>query len=87
MGLLTEANFFVVIIALIIIFFLLGFLIGRMTNRTSREKPVAFSNTTDEKVKPSNAVGQDNQIDDNLPDLRQDKRPNDSRNRYYGNYW
>lgn len=87
MSLLTEANFFVVIIALIIIFFLLGILFGRLTNRTSMEKPATPLNPINDKSKPSDTLGQDNQINDNIPDLRQNRRPNGSGNRFYNNYW
>lgn len=88
MSLLSEANFIVIFIALIIIFFLLGFLFGRLTYRTSKEKTVTSSNNNiNVSSKQQDSFGQDNQINDTLLDLRQDHRPSGSGRRYYNNYW
>lgn len=46
-SLITQANFFVVMIALMIIFFLLGFLFGSLRNRQAKEKNAKTKSATD----------------------------------------
>lgn len=87
MSLLTEANFFVIIIALIIIFFLLGILFGRTINRTPKEKLTTPTKEIKENTKQIDTQVKDNPRNEDFPDLRQNRRSSSSGNRFYNNYW
>lgn len=89
-SLITQANFFVVIIALIIVFFLLGFILGTLTNRPKKDshrKKKAFadgealqSDQTDSKG-PTTPENPDDQ------DFEQNRLPVNYKTRYHNNYW
>lgn len=90
-GLITEANFFVVFIALIVIFFLLGFLLGNIFGRPKKAlQDKSTSQTKENKDKPQQAdiLGQDNQV--NLTpkqETRQNQPPGDPNGYRYYRWW
>jgi preprotein translocase subunit SecG len=89
--LITEANFFVVFIALIVIFFLLGLILGNMFNRPGKGSKIKSDNITsvpDAKGKPQKAatIGQDNQENVENQDADQNQQQRNSRSRYY-DWW
>jgi flagellar biosynthesis/type III secretory pathway M-ring protein FliF/YscJ len=87
--LINEANFFVVFIALIIAFFLLGIIVGNMMNRPKKDPKErtkdAGKEPTAEKQQ-TDTFAQDNQDVKDNPDTGQDQRSKDPRTRYY-NWW
>lgn len=90
MSLINEANFFVVFIALIVIFFLVGFLMGNLFDRPKNTPNKREKNPKKEGKETSpqtDTLGQDNQNDLGNPDLGQNQRPQDYRNRYHDRYW
>lgn len=61
--LITEANFFVVFIALLVAFFLLGLIIGNIISRqkkTSKDKNTGLTKENKDKPMQSDTLGQDN---------------------------
>lgn len=89
-NLINEANFFVVFIALIIVFFLVGLILGRLINRPKKDakdkvkKPLEEDN---EASGQTDTLGQDNPDNMEQPYSGQNQRPRDYRSRYHDNYW
>ena len=82
MSLINEANFFVVIIALIIIFFLLGLIIGNIIDRPkniSKDKRKTSKEAEREIPPLADTLGQDNLGNMNRQDSRQNQILNDSK--------
>jgi hypothetical protein len=89
-NLINEANFFVVIIALIIIFFLLGLLLGFIIdtpNKTPKEKKNSDIGKRKEQSELSDALGQDKQESLDNKELGEIPRSRSPGSRYYNNYW
>ena len=91
-GLITEANFFVVFIALLVIFFLLGLVIGKMFSRpkkTSKDKNTGLTKDTKEKSMNTDTLGQDNReyTDPNQNFGQNQQQPGDPGGYRYYRWW
>lgn len=91
-GLINEANFFVVFIALLIIAFMLGIILGKIFNK--QESDTKITKNKKDKSKSSDAIPQPtNPTEPNnnnemltSPPPGQDQMSKDPRYRYY-NWW
>lgn len=89
-GLVNEANFFIVLIALFAIFFLLGLIIGssNSTKKGRKEDPCKKQNEkgASDRTNITDTLGQNNQRDEEKPASEQRPEQRDPRYRYY-NWW
>jgi preprotein translocase subunit SecG len=85
--LITEANFLVILIALLVIFFLLGIILGNILTRprkTPNDQNTDLIKEIKENPPQVNALGQDNQ--ENIkpdPNLGQNRQPGAGGYKYY----
>ncbi len=87
-NLINSTNFFVVMIALIIAFFLLGLLFGlRARKKSPKKKERTARDTVVEQPQQMESVEQDNQEDEFLQNRGQYDRKRNSNRNYYNNYW
>lgn len=90
-GLITEANFFVVFIALLVVFFILGLILGNKFSRpkkTSKDNDFSRIKETKEKPTQTDTLGQDNRdmIDPNQ-DYGQNQQSGDPGGYRYYRWW
>ena len=90
-NLINEANLFVILIALLISFFLLGFILASIIDRPSKKSKSnlekAQENTVEENPKPSGSHEQGSQINIDEPSSHQAQQFNGYDYRYYNKYW
>lgn len=89
-SLINEANFFVVMIALLVVFFLLGLLSGRLIGRQKKASKEKNKDTPDEESEASgqtDTLGQDNRDSIDSQSSGQSQRPYNYKTRYHNNYW
>lgn len=88
-NLFTSTNFFVIIIAVIVAFFVLGLILGYVINpRKRKAKDKKAVKDDGQKIsQQTDTLGQDDQTNEDLQNIDINPRRNDYRNRYHDNYW
>jgi predicted membrane protein len=89
-NLFTSTNFFVILIAVIVAFFLIGLILGYVINprkRKAKDKKKTKKDGDQEIPQQTDTLGQDDQTYEELQNIDINPRRNDYRNRYHDNYW